>query len=354
MSSENQPESPENKQQAERFRAKFPKSLSVIAGLFSVAIVALVILAQSATKDGKYDGQFSGNWINGLAALVAVLNVVLTFYILRTALGQLEAFQHDINSQEKRHAEQLRRQEDQSRADIERQEQLRAKETESARQERANMQHLLTIQTEALKLAQADAERSHRETAKTRLDLIGPRCSIILEGVEVNFLRTIDAVNELVNEAIAIKDSVDEKFLRLVYTFRIKNWGDQPVSFSLDHKWSNAGNHMLMPGQDAKSTWEIKTSLRHWVQIAKKEASLFSVARPDDPTRAALIELYIIVNNTGGDVTDTFKWNQFVMPIEIQELGVLIHDGKVLYRRSRPFAVPTRDYAQLRDRPTEG
>jgi hypothetical protein len=49
------------------------------------AIVVLVVVAQvySATD------QRANNWIGGVAALVAGLNVLLTFYLLRTAQRQV-------------------------------------------------------------------------------------------------------------------------------------------------------------------------------------------------------------------------------------------------------------------------
>ncbi|GAA3684506.1 hypothetical protein GCM10022267_84120 [Lentzea roselyniae] len=106
----------------------------------------------------RKDAQYAGNWVNAIAALGAILNVLLTLYILRAALGQLEHLREDLHAREKAHELQAQ----QARVDLER----------TMRQ--------LDTQTEALALARSDAQQAQRETAMARLDVAAPRCSLQL------------------------------------------------------------------------------------------------------------------------------------------------------------------------------
>lgn len=308
------------------------RKVALMAAATSLAVLLPVIAIQLLLRK---DGQYAGNWINGISAVIAALNLLLTFFILRAALGQLDHLRRDLNAREIAH-----------QAELKEREERRAQEAEQARTELENTQRLLTTQTEALALARSDAQKAHRETAKTRLDLLAPRCTVTLSSVGVTLFpyNTQDGI--LVAEDSVIKDGVDNTRLEIAYTFTVENWGDLPVYCSLGSPWNEElwGQNVLQPKSTMKIQWVSRHFLRHWVKIARGEFEASNYAEGQHP---ALTELLVGVSNIGHDVYDLFRWAMILTPITVREFDIVVHSSEDQLKRSPKLAVPKRQYVPL-------
>jgi hypothetical protein len=298
----------------------------------SFAVLVPVVAVQLLLRK---DGQYAGNWINGISAVVAALNLLLTFFILRAALGQLDHLRRDLNAREFAHRVELKEREDR-----------RVQEAEQARAELENTQRLLATQTEALALARSDAQKAHRETAKTRLDLLAPRCTVTLSSVGVTLFPYNAQDGTLVVEDSVIKEGVDNTRLEIAYTFTVENWGDLPVYCSLGSPWNEAhwGQTVLQPKSTINIQWVSKNVLRHWVKIARGE---FEASNYPEGQHPALTELLVGISNIGHDVYDLFRWAMILTPITVREFDVVVHSSENQLLRSPKFAVPKRQYIPL-------
>ncbi|GAA3891946.1 hypothetical protein GCM10022243_66100 [Saccharothrix violaceirubra] len=127
------------------------------------------------------EGRAALQRFNGIAATLSGLNVALTFFILRAALGQLDVLHQDMNNQEARHREALQAQEqrrveeeEQAQTELTRQEKRHADESGRAQAQLANAQAQLALQANSVQIAQASAMQAQREAARTRLDFTAP------------------------------------------------------------------------------------------------------------------------------------------------------------------------------------
>lgn len=134
--------------------------------LITVAAIALLVVAAQVYSTSD---QRANNWIGGIAALVAGLNVLLTFYLLRTAQRQVGILRDDLKDQADRH-----------RQDQQAQELRHSDDMKKSAEELKNTRDLLSHLSDDLASAREDAQNSRRETAKSRLDLLAPKCSLAL------------------------------------------------------------------------------------------------------------------------------------------------------------------------------
>lgn len=274
--------------------------------------------------------QRANNWINGTGAAVALLNVILTFYLLRTAQIQLHAFREDLEDQQLRHDKELAEREAR-----------RAAEASRARDDLNNLQRLLNTQTDALALARSDAQEAQRETAMARYDNTAPRCLVRFSGLKTLVCnRSSDEWRRPNPEEAFV--GLDETILKLTIQFELKNWGDLPATYSVGSDLSPNGDGIVDPDSPVILTWEMSRNLRWWKEVHEGKASI-----DDRAEYAQLVQLQILVQNVGCDVTDVHKWDTFLSPVIIQEFGVQIKDNDEIARSLRLVAIPTRTYIHL-------
>lgn len=326
MTSTNSPE--KNHRNGLRSRVLLPKHPAFVAATLLALVIFLVWAAQKWSKSD----QTAGNWVNGIAAAVAVMNVLLTFYLLRTAQVQLGVLRDDLQDQRVRHE-----------AELEAQERRRIDEADQARADLEHTQQLLDAQSAALALARSDAQQAHLETAKTRLDLSAPKCSIELDRVDsyAQMEENKERIHVMIN-SLDLQREFDRYSVEVKYTFRIHNWGNEPIIFSTgDPVAPNSG--LVYPDTDARISFSFRHSVQDWLAIADKKRGLFNF----DASSAALFEFYVNVNNIGGDVNDVHTWNNFIVPLAASEYGIWVRTGDELSKMARQVFTRKRNYLSL-------
>jgi hypothetical protein len=300
----------------------------------SLAVVGILVLVAQRYSNTE---QYAENWIAGIAAGISVLNVLLTFYLLRTAQVQLGILRDDLHDQGIRHEREM-----------EAQEARRLQEAQQARADLESMQALLDAQTEALALARSDAQEAQRETAMSRYDLSAPRCSIRPLRAAVMLRKHGSGEPDIkITEDKELPTDVDNYTLTVHLTFNIKNWGQEPIYYFLGGRLEPTGYFVLDPGQEEAFSREVSHSVRQWMAIAKGEINVEGQAAfiESDPAR---IEVPVNVNEIGNGVVDMHTWGGSVMPITVQEFGVVAHAGAEILKRAHPIAFRKRDYVHLR------
>lgn len=328
-----QPDAPPNRTSpasSQPLRITWRSILFVAASLVLVALG--VVIAQVVSKTE----QRAENWISGIAAFVAAGNVLLTFYLLRVAQSQLGVLREDLHEQGARHERELKAQE--------------ARLTEEADQYRSDLARthaLLTTQTEALALARSDAQRAHQETAKSRLDLIAPRCSIVPDYAKVTLYRHGQDQPEVIDADTELPRDVDNLTLTVSFLFSIRNWGDEPFMYSTGSPISPAGNFLLDPDKVAKFGIEIRHSLRDWINISR---GTFDIHRqPVRPERGpAWFDFIVPVTNLSAEINDEHKWGTSVMPLVVEEFRLIAKNGQSVLAGAHRVAIRRRDYIHLR------
>lgn len=309
--------------QDDRTDLNLPRLFSQAAWAASGVILVVFGLVLTVQLVWRKDAQYAGNWVNGIAALGAVLNVLLTLYILRAALGQLDHLREDLHAREKA----LELQAQQARADLER----------TMRQ--------LDTQTEALALARSDAQQAQRETAMARLDVAAPRCSLQLyPHTAVTIYGAGEPEGRTFNfPPMRLEDH--QYILKVELAFILRNWGDEPVSYSAGYPFENpVSGAVLVPGQEVTLRCEVQGNPHQWIRIARNETSVPSYAERD--ANPWWMRVAVVVDSMGVDVVDTLVWGGEVRPVEVNGDSLRILEGEII--NARHAAVRHRDYVALR------
>ncbi|GAA3891939.1 hypothetical protein GCM10022243_66090 [Saccharothrix violaceirubra] len=151
-----------------------------------------------------------------------------------------------------------------------------------------------------------------------------------------------------IQDDLKLDEEVNKQYLEVIITFTIKNWGREPVTYSLGSPWENTGSYILYPDAPQRLWWKYRTSVDHWMRISTGEASIYrSEERPDGPTN--LITLWVPVDNLDSTVNDMHKWDSYIMPITVNRLSVVAHPGTRISTTARKITHFKREWIPLRE-----
>ncbi|GAA1397521.1 hypothetical protein ACFQZ4_19985 [Catellatospora coxensis] len=174
----------------------------------------------------------------------------------------------------------------------------------------------------------ATAVRSYEESIKARLDQSAPRVSVTLVGAQLQY---DDRISSEVQPNTRFAEGSARRLI-LQLTWRVVNWGEEPVLLSHPDGADGVTSRQLIPGDRVEFS-----------RLHRRPAGEWS----SGPPLTCTIE--VSVRDLGRDVEDMHVWSAEVVPLTREGVArvadILDHSDPVAVRERRYLSIGGRDRA---------